>query len=198
MVKAIDYYICLISPYTYMGDARLHEIAADHGASINYYPVNLGGVFPETGGLPLAKRAPARQAYRMQELKRWREFLNIELNTTPKHFPTNEWPAAGVVIAAHQNGMDCGPLISTFLTAVWAKELDIGDQGTIVTLANEQGFDGKALLEQAEAPAIRQAWDDNTAKALDAGVFGAPSYIFNGELYWGQDRLDFLDRALGA
>jgi len=198
MVKIIDYYICLISPYTYMGDARLHEIATNHGADINYCPVNLGGVFPETGGLPLAKRAPARQAYRMQELKRWRAFLNIELNTTPKHFPTNEWPAAGVVIAAQQNGMDCGPLVSTFLTAVWAKELDIGDQNTIVALADEQGFDGKALLKQAEDPAIRQVWDDNTAKALDAGVFGAPSYIFDGELYWGQDRLDFLDRALGA
>jgi len=198
MVKTIDYYICLISPYTYMGDAHLREIAEKHGAVINFVPVNLGGIFPETGGLPLAKRAPARQAYRLQELKRWSAFLNIELNLTPKHFPTNEWPAAGMVIAAKQQGLNCGSLVSAFLTAVWAKELDISDHDTIVTLANEQGFDGKTLLEQAEDPAIRQIWDIYTTEALTAGVFGAPTYIFDGEIYWGQDRLDFLDRALGA
>ena len=198
MVRTIDYYICLISPYTYLGDAHLRDIAEKHGAAINYTPVNLGGIFPETGGLPLAKRAPARQAYRMQELRRWSAFRNIELNLTPKHFPTNEWPAAGVVIAAKQKDLDCGPLVNAFLTAVWAKELDISDSDTIITLANDQGFNGKALLEQAEDPTIRQTWDANTAEALAAGVFGAPTYIFDGEIYWGQDRLDFLDRALGA
>jgi len=198
MVKTIDYYICLISPYTYMGDAHLRDIAEKHGAIVNYIPVNLGGIFPETGGLPLAKRAPARQAYRMQELRRWSAFLNIEMNLTPKHFPTNEWPAAGVVIAAKQQGLHCGPLVSAFLTAVWAKELDISDHGTIVTLINNLGFDGKALLEQAETPAVRELWDSYTGEALEAGVFGAPTYICDGEIYWGQDRLDFLDRALGA
>jgi len=197
MVKTVDYYICLISPYTYLGDARLREIAVRHKAVINYIPVNLGGIFPETGGLPLAKRAPARQAYRMQELKRWSSFLDIELNTSPKHFPTSEWPAAGMVIAAEQQGLDCGPLVGAILTAVWAGELDIGDKDTLRAIAGEQGFDGDDLLQQAEDPAIRQIWDTNTSDALKAGVFGAPTYIFDGEMYWGQDRLDFLDRALG-
>ncbi len=196
MPKTVDYYICLISPYTYMGDARVHEIAARHGAEINYIPVNLGEIFPETGGLPLARRAPARQAYRLQELKRWRDFLNIELNTSPKHFPAPEWPAAGMVIAAQQRELDCGPLVNAFLTAVWARDLDINDRDTIVAIANDLGLPGQELLDASEDPAIRAVWDANSAKALEVGVFGAPTYVYDGQIFWGQDRLDFLDRAL--
>ena len=197
MSKTVDYYFTLISPYAYMGDARLREIAARHGAEINYKPVNFGEIFPKTGGLPLAKRAPARQAYRLQELARWRDFLNLEMNLAPKHFPTAEWPAAGMVLAAKQLGLDCGPLVNALLTAVWAKDLDIGAPDTIVAIADAQGFDGRALLQASDDPAIRATWDTYSAEALEAGVFGAPTYILDDQIYWGQDRLDFLDRALG-
>jgi 2-hydroxychromene-2-carboxylate isomerase len=198
MVKTIDYYICLISPYTYLGDGQLRKIAEKHGAEINFKPINLGLIFPETGGLPLAKRAPARQAYRMQELERWRDFLNVDLNTTPKYFPTNEWPAAGMVISAKQQGLDCGPLVNAFLSAVWAHELDISDQETIITIANDNGFDGPALFEAASQSEMLETWNRYSEEALESGVFGAPTYIYNGQVFWGQDRLDFLDRALGA
>jgi len=198
MTKQVDYYICLISPYTYMGDARLNEIAEKFNVDVNYKPVNLGQIFPETGGLPLGKRAPARQAYRMQELERWRDFLGLPLNTAPAHFPAAEWPAAGMVIAAKQQGMNCGDLVNGFLSAVWAEERDISDKDTMIAIANERGFDGNSLFEAAEAPSIRDIWEANSSEALAAGVFGAPTYVFDGQLYWGQDRLDFLERGLAA
>ena len=198
MTKQVDYYICLISPYTYMGDAGLTKIAKKHNARINYKPVNLGQIFPETGGLPLAKRAPARQAYRMQELTRWRDFLGLPMNLTPAHFPTAEWPAAGMVIAAIEQNLNPGDLVNGFLSAVWAEERDISDKDTMITIANEKGFDGSALFVAAEASAIREAWDVNSSVAIAAGVFGAPTYVYDGQIYWGQDRLDFLERALAA
>jgi len=199
MTQRIDYYVCLISPWTYLGDARLAAIAAEHGAEINYKPMNLGRVFPETGGLPLAKRPPARQAYRMQELKRWRDFLDVPLTLEPAHFPASEWPAAGMVIAAKAAGRDCGALINGFLSGVWAEERNIADPDTACAIADERGFDGAALLAEAENnDAIKATWDTYSDEALAAGVFGAPAYVIGDEVYWGQDRLDFVDRALAA
>lgn len=197
MSKRIDYYVCLISPWTYLGDARLTEIASKHGAEINIKPMNLGRVFPDTGGLPLAKRAPARQAYRMQELKRWRAHLNLPLNLEPAFFPANEWPAAGMVIAAKRQGLNCAPLVNGFLSAVWAEERNIAEPETMVAIASERGFDGQALLQAAETDAgIKADWDTYSDEALAAGVFGAPAYVIEDEVLWGQDRLEFVERAL--
>ncbi len=199
MTQRIDYYVCLISPWTYLGDARFRAIAAKHGAEVNVKPMNLGRVFPETGGLPLAKRAPARQAYRMQELKRWRDFLELPLALEPAFFPASEWPAAGMVIAAKQQGRDCGPLVNGFLSAVWAEDRNIADPAAAAAIADERGFDGSALLAEAERDAgIKATWDTYSEEALAAGVFGAPAYVIGEHVFWGQDRLDFVDRLLAA
>jgi 2-hydroxychromene-2-carboxylate isomerase len=199
MTQRIDYYVCLISPWTYLGDARFRAIAAKHGAEVNVKPMNLGRVFPETGGLPLAKRAPARQAYRMQELKRWRDFLELPLTLEPAFFPASEWPAAGMVIAAKQQGRDCGPLVNGFLSAVWAEDRNIADPAAAAAIADERGFDGSALLAEAERDAgIKATWDTYSEEALAAGVFGAPAYVIGEHVFWGQDRLDFVDRLLAA
>lgn len=199
MPQRIDYYVCLISPWTYLGDARIRAIAAKHGAEVNVKPMNLGRVFPETGGLPLAKRAPARQAYRMQELKRWRDFLELPLTLEPAFFPASEWPAAGMVIAAKKQGLDCGPLVNGYLSAVWAEDRNIADPATATAIADERGFDGSTLLAEAERDAgIKATWDTYSDEALAAGVFGAPAYVIGEHVFWGQDRLDFVDRLLAA
>jgi 2-hydroxychromene-2-carboxylate isomerase len=198
MARRIEYYVCLISPWTYLGDGRFTAIAERHGAEVDIKPMNLGRVFPETGGLPLAKRAPARQAYRMQELARWRDFLGVPLNFEPKFFPADEAPAAAMVIAAKRHGLDCAPLVNGYLTAVWAEDRNIADPDTIVAVADERGFDGKALFEASRDPAMIDTWDAYSRDALAAGVFGAPAYVIGEQLFWGQDRLDFVERALAA
>ncbi|MFQ5765398.1 MAG: 2-hydroxychromene-2-carboxylate isomerase [Rhodospirillales bacterium] len=196
MTKSVDYFLSLVSPYTYLGDALLTEIAARHGAAVRRRPMELAKIFPETGGLALPKRAPARQAYRLVELERWREFRDLPLNLQPKFFPAREWPAAGMVIAAENQGLDSAALVNGILTAVWAEGRDIADTGTLKAIAAERGLDGGALLAAAEDDAVKAAYAANTDDALKAGVFGAPTYVFQDRLYWGQDRLDFLDRAL--
>jgi 2-hydroxychromene-2-carboxylate isomerase len=197
MSKTIDYYFSLVSPYAYLGDAAFTEIAARHGAAVNRKPMELGKIFPETGGLPLPKRAPARQAYRMTELKRWRQYRGLPMNLEPKFFPAAERPAAGMVIAAENQELDSAALVNGILTAVWAEDRDIADAGTLKAIAGERGLDGEALLAAGDDEAIKAAYSANTEQALAAGVFGAPSFVLDDELYWGQDRLDFLDRALG-
>ena len=195
MAKAIDYYLTLNSPWAYLGGARLERIAAARGATIRVKPMKLHEIFPKTGGLPLPKRAPARQAYRLAELKRWRAFLDIPLNLAPKFYPADQDLAARLVIAAGANGSDPLTLAHAVLRAIWAEERDIADEATLRSILAENGL-SEALMVQAQAQEAEAALDALTAEALEAGVFGAPSYICDGELFWGQDRLDFLERAL--
>jgi len=196
MSKSIDYYLSLISPYAYLGSARLEEIARQHRADVRVKPVNLGGIFPKTGGVPLAKRAPERQAYRLVELERWRTFLGVPLNLKPKYFPAVEQVAACMVIAAGRTGGDPLRLAHAMLRAVWAEERNIAETGTLQTIARETGHNEAHLMAAALDPETRSTYAALTEEAYALGVFGAPTYVVNGELFWGQDRLDFVDRAL--
>ncbi len=198
MSKAIDFYLSLRSPWAYLGSVRLEEIAARHGAEIAVKPVDYGTIFPQTGGLPLPKRAPARQAYRLVELRRWRRRLGLPLNLEPKGFAVDEAPAARLVIAAGESGGDPLRLAHAILRAVWTEERSIDDPATLKAIAEESGHDGAALLALAEQQETTAAYEALTREALSRGVFGAPTYIYEGEPFWGQDRLDFLDEALKA
>jgi 2-hydroxychromene-2-carboxylate isomerase len=198
MAKTIDYYLTLTSPWTYLGSARFEEMARAHGAEIRVKPVNYGVIFPRTGGLPLPKRAPERQAYRLMELKRWRAYLDIPLTLHPKFFPVPDADAACMVIAAEKSGGDPLRLAHAILRAVWVEDKDITDIPTLAEIAQANGHDGARLTAAAQEPETRAAYEASTEAAIARGVFGAPMYIYNDELFWGQDRLDFLDRALAA
>jgi len=198
MAKRIDYYFSLISPFSYLGSKRLEEIARKHSAEIRVLPVNLGTIFPKTGGLPLGKRAPERQAYRLVELERWRDYLDMPLNLKPKFFPAPEQSAACLVIAAGKTGGDPLRLAHAIMRAVWAEERDISDSDTLQAIARETGHDDPGLMAAAQAPDTLTAYEAQTEEALAKGVFGAPTYLVDGELFWGQDRLDFVDRALSS
>ena len=196
MSKTVDYYLSLISPY--LGSRRLEEIAKRHGAEVDVKPVNLATIFPNTGGLPLAKRAPARQSYRLVELRRWADHQNMPLNLNPRHFPADEALAARMVIAAGQSGGDPMVLAHAVLRAVWADEQDIADVATLKEIVTRAGHDAEALFPLAQSPETQAGYEALTREALDCGVFGVPTYVYRKELFWGQDRLDFLDRALAA
>lgn len=196
----IDYFISLNSPWTYLGSGRFTEIAARAGATVRVKPAKFGEVFAKTGGLPLPKRAPERQAYRLMELKRWRDHLGIPIHIQPKHFPSDETAATRFVIAAGLAGVNALALSREIGRALWEREESIADDAVLMAAAERAGIDGGALRASAPANADLDAqWDANTAEALARGVFGAPSYVLaSGEIFWGQDRLAFLERALAG
>lgn len=161
-----------------------------------YHPLSSPDLFPATGGQLLKDRAQHRKDYRLVELARWRDHLGVALNLQPKHFPVPEAPASKLILATQDAGKDAGPLLSAILKAVWADELDASNQDTLTSLANAAGLDGAKLWEASSADRFDQAFADITQNAIARGVFGYPSYVYNDELFWGQDRLDFLALAL--
>jgi 2-hydroxychromene-2-carboxylate isomerase len=198
-MKNIEYYFSPSSPWTYLGHLRLVDMARRHQARIEVLPVDIGGsIFPGSGGLPLAKRAPQRQAYRLVELRRWSTFLAVPLNLQPRHFPTPGHDAAKLIILAGQrHGSDAAVELShAVMQALWAQEQDIGDLATLARLADGCSLPGEQLV--ADLAQADEAYAANTRRAIDAQVFGAPWYRYRDEPFWGQDRLDFLDRALAA
>ena len=197
MEKSIDYYFFANSPYAYLGHRRLGEIAHAAGATVRVRPIDAAKVFPVSGGLPLAKRAPQRQAYRLVELRRWRDHLGLPLNIQPKFFPVATDAAARLIIAAD----DASPgaafdMTARVLAAVWAEERNIADEATLAALADAAGLGGVGLLERSKADSIQARYEAFTQEAIERQIFGAPTYFYRDEPFWGQDRLDFLQRAL--
>ncbi|MFM7026507.1 MAG: 2-hydroxychromene-2-carboxylate isomerase [Limnohabitans sp.] len=200
MGRTVDYYFAPQSPWAYLGHQRLQDIAHRTGASIRVMPVDLGGkVFPISGGLPLGQRAPQRQAYRLLELQRFSDHLGAPLNLKPKYFPVGGDDAARLIIAADlvSGAQEAMRVAGAVLAACWAQERNIADEKTLADLLVELGLPA-ALLEKSHSQAVQERYDACTQAAIDAGVFGAPSYVIDGEIFWGQDRLDFVERALAA
>lgn len=198
MTVTIDYYFAPQSPWVYLGHARLVAMAQAAGAEVRVKPVDLGGqVFPVSGGLPLGQRAPQRQAYRLLELVRFSRQLGLPLNPQPRHFPVAGDPAARLIVAADlaEGAAAALRLTQAVLSAVWVQERNIGAPEVLAELLQESGL-GAQLLAQAEAPAVQSRYQGHTEEAIAAGVFGAPTYVVDGELFWGQDRLGFLQRRL--
>jgi 2-hydroxychromene-2-carboxylate isomerase len=199
MLKLVDYYFSPSSPYTYLGHQRFLDLIFAHEAAVNIKPIDLGKVFPMSGGLPLAKRPPQRLAYRLQELRRWRDYLGIKLNLEPKFFPVDPTLASLVIVAASQDKSVVAPSLAfDFMRAVWAEERNIADPETVKAIIRAKGLSAPELFERSQTPETKTAYEALTQEAMDKGVFGAPTYAFKGELFWGQDRLDFLQRALAA
>lgn len=199
MRHTVDYYFAPQSPWTYLGHARFAALARETGATVRVLPVDLGQVFPVSGGLPLPKRAPQRQAYRLVELQRFSRHLNAPLNLHPRYFPVSGDDAARLIIAVDMlDGADAAMrLTGAILAACWAQERNIADEKVLGALLHEQGMDS-ARLEQSHRQDVQERYERDTQAAIEAGVFGAPSYVIRGEIFWGQDRLDFVERALRA
>lgn len=199
MVKICEYYFAPQSPFAYLGHGRLVEISKKHGAQVDLRPCEIGKIFSQTGGQPLAKRAPQRQAYRVAELRRWHTYLGLPMNLQPKFFPVSGDAAAKLIIATQlAHGTEVAlALTGSIMSAVWAEEKNIADDETLIALAMSHELDGTSLLKSSCTPSIQSEYDRFTDAALAANVFGSPWYIVDGEGYWGQDRLDFVDRALG-
>jgi 2-hydroxychromene-2-carboxylate isomerase len=197
MGRSVDYYFTPQSPWAYLGHDRLARIAEAAGASVNLLPTDYGKVFPLSGGLPLGQRAPQRQAYRLVELARFSSQLALPLNVKPRFFPVAGDDAARLIIAVNQqDGVPAAmKLCRAIFAAVWAQERNIADAAVLQELLAETGLPAQRL-EQSRSAQVQQQYESNTSKAIAAGVFGAPSYVIDGEIFWGQDRLEFVERAL--
>ena len=198
MNHTVDYYFAPQSPWTYLGHSRLGEILRQRGAQVRVLPMDMGGkVFPISGGLPVGQRAPQRQAYRLLELQRFSQYLSAPLNLKPKFFPVAGDDASRLIIAVDQlQGAEAAMAITgAVLAACWSQERNIADTKVLAELVSEQRLD-PACLDKANSQAVQVAYEQYTEQAIAAGVFGAPSYVVQGEIFWGQDRLDFLDRRL--
>lgn len=188
----IDYYFATLSPFTYMAGTRLEEVAAKHGATITYKPLDIMGLFARTGGVPPKDRHPNRQEWRLQEIRRTAKKLDMPINLQPAHWPTNPAPSSYAIIAAQtEGGGDLGGLVHSFLRAVWAEDRDIAEDDVVRELLEKAGYDAgladKGMLAGAEQ------YTQNLEDAVNAGVFGAPTYILGEERFWGQDKIADVD-----
>ncbi|NMM25938.1 MAG: 2-hydroxychromene-2-carboxylate isomerase [Glaciimonas sp.] len=197
MTNTCEYYFSPQSPFAYLGHARFVALAKKYRVQVDLKPCDLGKVFNLSGGLPLAKRAPQRQAYRLVELQRWSDYLELPLNLQPTFFPVADHAAAKLIIATQlAHGTDAALVLAgAIMRAVWSEQKNIADADTLAGIAAECEHDGKLLLKSSETASVQAQFDRFTDDAVAANVFGAPWYVVNGEGFWGQDRLDFVERA---
>jgi 2-hydroxychromene-2-carboxylate isomerase len=195
-MPSIDYWFSLASPWAFLGHDPFLKLAKAHELAINYKPVFLPDVFKETGGLPLGQRAPARQRYRMLELQRWREFRGLPLKLKPKHWPFDPKSADCCVVAIVEAGGDPSSFMRAIWHASWIAEEDCAPREKLAELLSRTGHDAEDVLAAAGTEAIRTAYAAHAGEAIAAGVIGSPCYVLNGEVFWGQDRLDLVARAL--
>ena len=191
----IDYLMITLSPFCYLAGDELEQIAEKHGATIAYKPVNLLQIFAATGGIVPADRHPARQAYRMQELTRVAKAKGLPINLKPAFFPSNPVPSCySVINAQNSGGGDVAGLCQSFLRACWAEEKDVAEDIVLRACLTENGFDPDLVNSGLLSGAV--VFERNTEEAIKKGVFGAPTYVVGDQIFWGQDRLSYLDEYL--
>jgi 2-hydroxychromene-2-carboxylate isomerase len=197
MADKIDYYLALSSPWTYLAGPRFEALVEGNGLEVTLKPFDIMHVFKLNGTKPFMQRPRPVQANRLRELGRWRAFLDMPLNLHPAHFPVDSTLAGRMVIAAQATDAAQDKVIDlsfAYLRACWADERDLAEEGTLAAIADTCGLDGAALLAAAKGDAAADIFERNTEDAIANQVFGSPTWICKGELFWGQDRLDFLTR----
>ncbi|MGB1147093.1 MAG: 2-hydroxychromene-2-carboxylate isomerase [Alphaproteobacteria bacterium] len=197
-MKTLHYYFGLISPWTYLGHDELTRIVSENGVKVVFHPIQFGPVFAATGGLPVPKRSPQRQAWRLAELRRWSARKGLDLNIQPAHFPVDESTAAKCVLALQAMGENPLGFMGRAHRVVWVEDRDLSDSAIVAELLRAEGFDAEGVMNRAQQDDVAQAYDSGPEQAIEAGVFGAPTFIINDELFWGQDRLDWVEEEIKA
>lgn len=197
-MKEIDYYLTSSSPFNYLGFKPIQEVATKHGYTLNIRPVNIRGIWAETGAVPPAERPLIRQRMRLIELERFALHRGVPLNKKPKFFPVDPTLADQTIIALIEQGENPQPYMAGIFSSVWVREKNIADEITLYNLLKEHNHNPETTLELAKTQAITVIRDKNTQLAVEAGALGVPSYVLNGECFWGQDRITLLDEAIAT
>lgn len=183
------------SPWTFLGHKKVNEISKTNNCELDIMPVDYGEIFPVSGGLPVHKRPLQRQKYRLQELKRWSEFLKIKLNPEPKHFPSRSLLPSKVIISVKiLNFENVNDIAYAIMEGLWIKEMNIDDPTNLKKILTRFIKTADEVIDFSESKQVEKEINEYTKEAIDLAVFGAPTYILDDQIYWGQDRLDFLER----
>lgn len=193
MPSTIEYYFTSISPFSYLGQPALVEMAKRNGVKIDYKPVNLRDIWEVSGAVPPAQRPPVRQRYRMIELQRVADYRNLDIVLKPDHFPTDPSLADHCIIGIVESGQDASGFAAAVGAALWADNQNISDQNILLGLLEKNGLDAEAIMTLANEPHIVKLREENTKRAIELDVVGAPAYAFKGEVFWGQDRIEYLE-----
>ena len=193
----VEYFMSHGSPWTFLGHKRLGEIIKKYKVKLNMFPVNYGEIFPISGGLPVSKRPVQRQKIRLQELKRWSKFLDINLIPQPTSFPSKSMLPSLLIIASQimKTNKDF-ELAHNIMNALWVEDLDIDDENVLLSILNKMDFSSEEILSLAKSEECSNTIQKFTKIAIEKNVFGAPTFIIDDQIYWGQDRLNFVDRHL--
>ena len=193
----VDYFMSHGSPWTFLGHKRLGEIIKKYKVKLNMRPVNYGEIFPISGGLPVSKRPVQRQKIRLQELKRWSKFLDINLIFQPTSFPSKSMLPSLLIIASQMMKTNKDfELAHNIMNALWVEDLDIDDENVLLSILNKMDLSSQEILSLANSEECSNTMQRFTKIAIEKNVFGAPTFIIDDQIYWGQDRLDFVDRHL--
>ncbi len=195
MSKIVDFYFDYGSPAAYLAYTQMPKIAAETGARIDFKPILLGGVFQATGNRPPIS-VPLKGAYLFNDLNRYAKRYGVAFTMNP-HFPINTLHLMRADIGLQmQNDARLAQFRDAIFNANWVDQQNMNDPATVGTVLSKAGFDGIAILALSGEPAVKEALKVATQNAVDRGIFGAPSFIVGDELFWGQDRLDFVREAL--
>ncbi|WP_246725179.1 2-hydroxychromene-2-carboxylate isomerase [Beijerinckia sp. L45] len=192
----VEYVFSFLSLWSYVGSLKFQDLVRRRDLDVVYTPIDLLAIFAAGGGKPVKERAPQRQAYRLLEMQRWRRINAIPLVLHPRYYPADPALAHRVLLQATSEGSDVAAFVHAGLKAVWADELDIADPPTIASLADRSGLDGDRLMAGADNRSLFERADRLTKDAIARQVFGAPFYIYKGEPFWGQDRIEMLEAAI--
>jgi len=196
MTNTVDYYIATSSPWTYLATPRLKKLVEKYNLIINWKPFNIMEVFAKNGTALVKDRPKPVQINRLNELERWREHLNVPLTLGPKYFPVDITLSQKIIICCQNNNINPYDIAFSFMKSVWADEKDISNENTIKEVCRDCNLDGNSIIKQASEAVINDKYVKNTEDAIKNNVWGAPTFILDKELFWGQDRLDFLERKI--
>lgn len=196
MTNTLDYYFATPSPWAYLATPRVIELQKKYDLKINWKPSDLMEIFAIHGVANVKDRPQPVQLNRLTELKRWSKFLGTPLIIQPKFFPVDPTLSHRTIILAQKNNINVENLIFSFQKAVWADEKNISDENIIIEICKTNNFNSNSIIEDANSEEIINEYKSNTQEALSKNVWGSPTFIYNNELFWGQDRIDFLERAI--
>lgn len=196
----IEYYYAAHSAFAYLGAAELKRIAIKTGATIIHKPMDLRAVMPASGSQTFAVRSKAHIEYFFgREITRWAEHRNIPVMTgMPTHHANDIHLANRLLIAADQAGLDIDRLSEEMLRAHWVDDADVASKSDLSTICQNVEILAGPLFDAADSADVEKTYAQNTADAIELGIFGSPTYFVGNDMFYGQDRLDMVERALGT